>query len=65
VAEYYPVTRVTEADDGGLVVELEIADPRWLQRLMLRLAPDAVLLEPRGLAESVRATARKTLNLYG
>ena len=64
VAEYYPVTRVTEAEGGGLVVELEIADSRWLQRLLLRLAPDAVLVEPSELAEKVTATARDTLSLY-
>jgi proteasome accessory factor C len=64
VAEYYPVTSITEAGDGALVVELQIADTRWLQRLLLRLAPDAVLLEPRELAEAFTATAQDTLRLY-
>jgi proteasome accessory factor C len=64
VAEYYPVTSATEAEDGALVVELQIADPRWLQRLLLRLAPDAVLLEPRKLARTFTATAQDTLSLY-
>ncbi|MGD9958845.1 helix-turn-helix transcriptional regulator [Nocardioides sp.] len=64
VAEYYPVTSATEAADGALIVELQIADPRWLQRLLLRLAPDATLLEPRVLAQSFTAAAQQALSLY-
>jgi proteasome accessory factor C len=64
VAEYYPVTSVREEGDGALMVELQIADPRWLQRLLLRLAPDATLIAPRRLAESFTAAAQQALSLY-
>ncbi len=64
VAEYYPVSSVREAEDGGLEVVLQSGDPRWLVRLVLRLAPHAVVLAPAALAEAVTAEARRTLGHY-
>ncbi len=64
VAEYYPVTSATETEDGALVVELQIADPRWLQRLLLRLTPDATLVEPQDLAQRFTAATQDALSLY-
>ena len=61
VAEYYPVRSVEDAADGSLRVVLEVGDPRWLERLVLRLAPDAVLADPPDIAERVRATAHAAL----
>jgi proteasome accessory factor C len=64
VAEYYPVEKATEVGDGVLEVELRVADPRWLQRLMLRLAPDAELVEPREFTEALRAAVSRARELY-
>jgi proteasome accessory factor C len=63
VTEYYPVESAEETD-AGLVVRLRVGDPAWLVRTMLRLGGTAELLEPAALAEQVRETARRALELY-
>ena len=50
--------RPAELDDGGLEVALRVGDPRWLVRLMLRLAPSAQLVGPADLAEQLAPSAR-------
>lgn len=65
VAEYYPVISVSEDDGDALVVELEVADPRWLRRLLLRLAPDVSVVEPAAYAEDFLVAAQQALHLYG
>ena len=64
VAEYYPVTSVTEVGEGALEVTLRAGDPLWLQRLLLRLSPEAVVLEPAEFATAHLAAARDALRLY-
>jgi proteasome accessory factor C len=65
VTEYYPVTKVVEVADGSLEVTLQVGDPLWLVRLMLRLSAGAEILEPAELADQVRHTASAALALYG
>jgi proteasome accessory factor C len=65
VVEYYQVDDVRPEPDGSLEVDLDVADPRWLQRLLLRLAPHARILEPAARQAELVATARETLRLYG
>ncbi|RYP83596.1 WYL domain-containing protein [Nocardioides guangzhouensis] len=64
VAEYYPVEATRETGDGGLEVDLYVADPRWLTRLLLRLSPSAAVVRPQELTESFTAAARDALRLY-
>ena len=64
VPEYYPVEEVRRRDDGSVEVDLVVADPRWLTRLLLRLAPYASVVRPEEFTASFRATARDTLALY-
>lgn len=64
IVEYYPVEAVRPLDDGALEVDLLVADDRWLQRLLLRLAPHARVLSPAGLQAGLRERARSTLDLY-
>lgn len=64
VAEYYPVEASTERDEGALVVQLRVADPRWLVRLALRLAPYAEVLGPDDAVQRVREAAAAALTLY-
>ncbi len=64
VAEYYPVTDVAETADGGLEVRLQVADPQWLHRLVLRLAPDAQVLQPQEFRNDFSTAAQDTLRLY-
>jgi proteasome accessory factor C len=64
VAEYYPMSGVREIGDGGLEVDLYVADERWLTRLLLRLSPDAELVGPEELGAAFRRAATDALSLY-
>ncbi|MCM3515279.1 MULTISPECIES: YafY family protein [Nocardioides] len=68
VVEYYPVEEVRPQSDGGVEVDLLVADPRWLTRLLLRLTPHARVVDPDGahpeFTQTYTAAARSTLGLY-
>ena len=64
VPDYYPVEKVRRRRGGVLEVTMLIADPRWLDRLLLRLAPYATVLDPPDLAASFRSSAEAALTLY-
>lgn len=64
VPQYYPMQEVRELPGGALEADLPVADPRWLMRLLLRLAPHASVAAPTEFAETFTATARETLALY-
>jgi proteasome accessory factor C len=64
VVEYYPVEAVRPLRGGGLEVDLLVADERWFQRLLLRLAPHATVVAPPEYAERFTAAAQDTLGLY-
>lgn len=64
VVEYYPVEEVRQLADGRLEVDLLVADERWLQRLLLRLAPHARVLAPPTFAQTFTDAARDALRLY-
>lgn len=68
VVDYYPVLSSRPEDpaqpEGALVVELRVADERWLTRLLLRLAPYAEVVAPQEFTDSFTAAARATLSLY-
>lgn len=64
VAEYYPVERQQELDEGGLRIWLKYSNNGWLQRLVLRLGGQATLNEPTELAQEVRLRARAALAHY-
>jgi proteasome accessory factor C len=64
VPEYYPAEAIRELEGGELQIELLVADPRWLQRLLLRLAPHARVVHPSGLAEEFTRIAQQTIGLY-
>ena len=64
VVEYYQVEGVRPGPDGGLEVDMLVADQRWLRRLLMRLAPYARVVSPSELDTDFRATAQRTLSLY-
>ena len=64
VVEYYPVVATRPGPGDTLDVDLEVASEEWLSQLMLRLAPHAVVVEPRHLAEAFIRLARQTLGRY-
>ena len=65
VAEYYVTTDVLTRPDGLVEATLPARQTGWVARLVLRLAPDAEVLEPAGLIGEVRELARATLAVYG
>jgi proteasome accessory factor C len=65
VVEYYSPVGVRPLPDGGVEVDLQVADERWLTRLLLRLAPYATVLAPADFTESFSVAARQALSLYG
>lgn len=65
VTEYYETTSATELPDGGLEVVLPAGRLEWLERLLLRLGPDAQIVAPGELKDRVRALALRTRKRYG
>ncbi|WP_067429547.1 helix-turn-helix transcriptional regulator [Nocardioides jensenii] len=65
VAEYYPVEAVRERRGNRLEIDLRVADPRWLVRLLLRLAPYAEVVGPQEYADAFTVAAQQALRLYG
>lgn len=65
IVEYYPVEAVRSRRGGVLEVDLRVADERWLQRLLLRLAPHARVISPPEYDEKFTSAAEATLRLYG
>ncbi|HTW14149.1 MAG TPA: WYL domain-containing protein [Nocardioides sp.] len=64
VVEYYPVEDVRTLVDGSTEVDLLVADRRWLDRLLLRLAPYASIVRPAEFTDSFTAAAQAALRLY-
>jgi proteasome accessory factor C len=62
--DYYPMREVRRRPDGSLEADLVVADPRWLIRLLLRLAPHATVLQPEEFAKDLAVHAGETLALY-
>lgn len=64
VAEAYPVSRVEERSDGRLQVMLEVTGPNWLERLLLRLGPEAEVVEPEDFKRLGADAASRLLARY-
>jgi len=64
VAEYYETARETELGDGELEIELPAGRLEWLDRLLMRLWPDAEVVDPPELRDRVRELAAQTLDRY-
>ncbi|HEX6130140.1 MAG TPA: WYL domain-containing protein, partial [Actinomycetota bacterium] len=64
VAEYYATTDLVELPNGSVEVTLPSRRLAWVARLLLRLGPDADVLEPSELEDRVRDEARAALARY-
>lgn len=56
---------VEEGEDGRVVVPVAVADHRFLGRLLLRLGPDARVVDPPELEDARRDEALAALRRYG
>ncbi|SMO68499.1 helix-turn-helix transcriptional regulator [Propioniciclava tarda] len=64
VTEYHPIRSAVIKPDGVVSVTLLVADPAWLRRLLLRLGPAVLRVEPPAAAASAAEVAREALDLY-
>jgi proteasome accessory factor C len=64
VVESYPCEEAEERPDGSWRVVLAISERAWLERLLLRLGPDARVMEPPGLRAAAAEAARRLLGRY-
>jgi len=66
VVEQFPCESVVEHPDGTTTVEMAITEIPWLQRLLLRLGPAAVIsrADPPITGEVASSAARRVLSLY-
>jgi proteasome accessory factor C len=55
----------TELDDGRVKVRIEVGDPEWFGRLLLRVGPGAEVLRPPELRDAASQVARRALKRYG
>jgi proteasome accessory factor C len=65
IAEYYATTHRVELDDGSLEVRLPAKQLDWVAKLLLRVGPEAEILDPPQLADMVRDQAGRALGNYG
>jgi proteasome accessory factor C len=63
VLDQYPIDTVEESADGWVEARLPVASERWLAKLLIRLGPDAVLIDPADDNPAV-AVARRLLSRY-
>jgi proteasome accessory factor C len=64
VLESYPARSVEELATGGLRVRLAVTGERWLERLLLRVGPEARVLSPPSLTHVGPAAATRLLARY-
>jgi proteasome accessory factor C len=66
VVERYPTDDVRPLDDppGWVEAKLPLANERWLSRLLIRLGPDVVLVEPESAQNEAALIALEILSLY-
>jgi proteasome accessory factor C len=63
-AERYPHELVERRPDGSQRIAIWVAGTAWLERLLLRLGPDAVVVLPAEFTSLQRAAARRVLARY-
>lgn len=64
VLDQYPIDSVVELADGWVEARLPVSSDRWMAKLLIRLGPDAVLIEPAGESPAA-AIAQRVLDGYG
>ncbi len=64
VAEAYPAESTTTRPDGTIEVVLAVSEPAWLERLLVRLGPEAHVIAPEVTRGAGADAARRVLARY-
>jgi proteasome accessory factor C len=64
IAEYFATVDPAELDDGSLEVTLPAHRLEWIAKLLLRVSPDAEVIEPDALRGELQALAERTMARY-
>jgi proteasome accessory factor C len=64
VAEAYPTEALTERPDGSLEIVLAVSERAWLERLLLRLGPEARVVAPEDYRSAAADAAQRVLSRY-
>jgi len=64
VAEAYPAESTTTRPDGTIEVVLAVSEPTWLERLLVRLGPEARVVSPDSARNAGADAARRVLARY-
>lgn len=65
ITERYPMLTIGEPDsDDWTPVTLAVVSPAWLERLMLRLGPDAEVTSSSEIRLHIKSAAEKILGIY-
>lgn len=64
ITDYHPVEAVRDTADGAAEVDLQVSDVRWLEQLVLRLAPHVSVISPENLTDTGVESARCALGHY-
>jgi proteasome accessory factor C len=64
VAEAYPAESTTTRADGTMEVVLAVSEPAWLERLLVRLGPEARVIGPETARRAGADAARRVLARY-
>jgi proteasome accessory factor C len=65
IAEYYTISDERENEDGSLDITLPARALGWVAKLLIRVGPDATVLDPPELIALIGDLARDTLGRYG
>jgi proteasome accessory factor C len=64
VTETYPAESTTTRPDGTIEVVLAVSEPAWLERLLIRLGPEARVTAPEAARRSGADAAQRVLARY-
>jgi len=64
IAEYYSTVDAVEVEHGSLEVTLPARRLEWIAKLLLRVGPDAEVIDPDALRDELRALAERTMARY-
>jgi proteasome accessory factor C len=64
VAEAYPAESTTTQRDGTIEVVLAVSEPAWLDRLLVRLGPEARVVAPESARHAGADAAHRVLARY-